>query len=423
MTNLAIELSSYKQQAGDAVRRGQMDLAEQIWQQVLEIAPNDQDGLFAMGFHAQMKGATDLAIKRFRAAVEFSEPNPLFRFTLAKALKANGDLEGHYLAIVAALDADPYFVPAHLLRAESLIESNKIGAATQVYKDVFKIVGPRTNWPKQLQSELERASVWLSAQISKLQETYLSALETIKLKEGSGDWSRMEETASILAGATRVFNQEPVMLHVPRLPAIPFYDTKDFPWVASLEAQSQEIVSELITHLPKLDNLSVPYVAYDAGVPINQWVDLNHSLRWSAVFFYKNGQEDNASHKAFPKISAILKDLPLAKIDGFCPNVMLSTLAPKSAIPPHTGETNARLVVHLPLIVPERCRYRVGNEWRIWEVGKALIFDDSIEHEAINDSDEPRVVLIFDIWNPLLSEVECDAVRSLLATRNTLIAN
>jgi aspartyl/asparaginyl beta-hydroxylase (cupin superfamily) len=56
-------------------------------------------------------------------------------------------------------------------------------------------------------------------------------------------------------------------------------------------------------------------------------------------------------------------------------------------------------------------------------VGKALIFDDSIEHEAINDSDKPRVVLIFDIWNPLLSEAECDAVRSLLATRNTLIAN
>jgi hypothetical protein len=418
MTNLAIELSSYKQQAGDAVRRGQMDLAEQIWQQVLEIAPNDQDGLFAMGFHAQMKGAIDLAVKRFRAAVEFSEPNPLFRFTLAKALKANGDLEGHYLAIVAALDADPYFVPAHLLRAESLIETNKIGAATQVYKDVFKIVGPRTDWPKQLQAELDRASVWLNAQILKLQETYLSALETIKSKEGPGDWGRMHETASILAGATRVFNQEPVMLHVPRLPAIPFYDTKDFPWAESLERQTPIILGELARCLAAGAGRWAPYVSYAPGLPVNQWADLNHSEKWSSIFFFKDGKKDKGTWQQFPETSRILQTLPLAEIDEFCPNVMFSALAPKSAIPPHTGETNARLVAHLPLIIPEGCRYRVGNEWIQWQPGKLVIFDDSIEHEAINDSDQLRVVLIFDLWNPLLAEHERAAVRALLRERN-----
>jgi aspartyl/asparaginyl beta-hydroxylase (cupin superfamily) len=48
-------------------------------------------------------------------------------------------------------------------------------------------------------------------------------------------------------------------------------------------------------------------------------------------------------------------------------------------------------------------------------VGEVLAFDDSIEHEARNDSDELRVVLIFDVWNPLLSPAERDMVQALSA--------
>ncbi len=71
--------------------------------------------------------------------------------------------------------------------------------------------------------------------------------------------------------------------------------------------------------------------------------------------------------------------------------------------------------MHLPLVVPERCLYRVGFEQRRWKVGEVLIFDDSIEHEARNDSDEVRVVLILDVWNPLLSASERDMVTALSA--------
>jgi aspartyl/asparaginyl beta-hydroxylase (cupin superfamily) len=94
---------------------------------------------------------------------------------------------------------------------------------------------------------------------------------------------------------------------------------------------------------------------------------------------------------------------------------MFSVLAPHTHIPPHHGETNARVVVHLPLIVPAGCRYRVGYEERDWKVGEALIFDDSIEHEARNDSDEIRVVLIFDVWNPLLEPAERNMVKAMSA--------
>jgi len=66
----------------------------------------------------------------------------------------------------------------------------------------------------------------------------------------------------------------------------------------------------------------------------------------------------------------------------------------------------------LPLIVPPDCGFRVGGETREWIPGKAWVFDDTIEHEAWNRSDSPRAVLIFDIWNPLLTAAERDVVRA-----------
>ena len=74
--------------------------------------------------------------------------------------------------------------------------------------------------------------------------------------------------------------------------------------------------------------------------------------------------------------------------------------------------TNTRLTVHLPLIVPPDCGFRVGSETREWVPGKAWVFDDTIEHEAWNESDVPRGILIFDIWNPFLTAAERDLMRA-----------
>jgi aspartyl/asparaginyl beta-hydroxylase (cupin superfamily) len=102
---------------------------------------------------------------------------------------------------------------------------------------------------------------------------------------------------------------------------------------------------------------------------------------------------------------------------GYAPTAFFSSLEPHVRIPPHTGSTNVRLIVHLPLIVPGQCFFRVANETREWQFAKAWVFDDSIEHEAWNDSDRQRVILIFDVWNPYLSDAEreliCEMQRGL----------
>ena len=76
--------------------------------------------------------------------------------------------------------------------------------------------------------------------------------------------------------------------------------------------------------------------------------------------------------------------------------------------------TNTRLVAHLPLIVPRNCALKVGGKEHTWVEGEVVVFDDTFEHEAWNRSDQTRVVLIFDIWNPFLTEVEQLALTQLI---------
>jgi len=97
------------------------------------------------------------------------------------------------------------------------------------------------------------------------------------------------------------------------------------------------------------------------------------------------------------------------------PTAFFSILDAHTHIPPHTGVTNTRLTVHLPLVLPGQCTFRVGDDKREWRLGEAWVFDDTIEHEAWNDSDVPRAILIFDIWNPYLTGAERALVRAATA--------
>jgi aspartyl/asparaginyl beta-hydroxylase (cupin superfamily) len=92
---------------------------------------------------------------------------------------------------------------------------------------------------------------------------------------------------------------------------------------------------------------------------------------------------------------------------------MFSMLKPRTHIPPHCGVSNVRLVTHVPLIIPPGCRFRVGNDVREWVPGQAWVFDDTIEHEAFNDSDQLRAILMFDVWHPHLTEAERRMVTAL----------
>ncbi|WP_245648698.1 aspartyl/asparaginyl beta-hydroxylase domain-containing protein [Sphingomonas sanxanigenens] len=221
---------------------------------------------------------------------------------------------------------------------------------------------------------------------------------------------RLEHCLDILAGRRSIYVHKPAGLHFPYLPAIQFFDRALFPWLESFEAQSSVILEELL-RLIREGVTGGPYVRVAAGEPVNQWRDLNNSVDWSAVFLWKDGNRVDEIARRCPATMAALAKVSMLDIAGRGPTAMFSLLRPGTHIPPHHGVTNTRAVVHLPLIVPAGCRFRVGSETRAWPSGEAWIFDDTIEHEAWNDGTEMRAVLIFDVWNPYLDEAEKDALR------------
>jgi aspartyl/asparaginyl beta-hydroxylase (cupin superfamily) len=184
-----------------------------------------------------------------------------------------------------------------------------------------------------------------------------------------------------------------------------------------LEAASDDITAELQGALAAAKDDFAPYIAYPKGTPVNQWGELNHSPRWSSLFLWKDGAKHDGACKLCPKTTALLETLPLAVLPGYGPTAMFSALDARTHIPAHTGSTNVRLLAHLPLILPGPARFRVGNEERAWKMGEAWVFDDTIEHEAWNDADDLRVILIVDVWNPLLEPEERALVAELLAAR------
>ena len=225
---------------------------------------------------------------------------------------------------------------------------------------------------------------------------------------------RLERFRSNVLRRTRHYHSQPTHFHYPGLTEREFHPRRLFPWLQTLEQATDLIVSEMRAVMTAERAELIPYVQYAEHLPLDQWRELNNNRDWTAIHLLKNGEPVEANARLCPGTVELIRNCDQPKIKGASPNAMFSLLAPHTSIPPHVGVTNARLVCHLPLIVPDGCWFRVGAERRTWEEGHAFVFDDTIEHEAANTSDQLRVVFIFDVWNPELAPLEREAVRALI---------
>lgn len=420
VTAQAVE--DFSAQARIAANEGRWHDAEKLWREVQRLDPNNPQALFSLGVHEMQKGQDAAAVSYLELACAAAPIDLLAKLTLAVAHRRLGDSAKELAAIDAALAVDSYFVPALLAKGAWFERRGSAANAAMHYRVALKLAPPEPGWPPELQAQLRHAQQISSAHGGFVEAQLLAGAQGILRTLPEAQAARWREAASIASGKTSPYVSHCNQFHVPRLPAVPFFDRDQFPWVAALEAETGAIRSELDALLHKAADDFAPYVAYPAGAPVNQWRELNHSKRWSGFHLWRNGKPIEENLRRCPRTARAVERVGLPRIDGLCPNVMFSALAPHTHIPAHTGETNARVVAHLPLIVPDHCRYRVGYEHRTWEVGKTLIFDDTIEHEAHNDSDELRVVLLFDLWNPFLTARERDSARLMLETLRTLHA-
>lgn len=399
--------------AGQLANAGRWDEAERVWLEVRKLQPNHPQALFSLGVHAMQRGELDAAIELLRAARAVAPADPVVLMTMVNAYRQRGDRDAEREVIESVLALDAYFLPGLLARASWLERYGRPSVAAAMYRNALKVAPPPSLWPPQLKPQLEHAREIVERHSKALSEHLETKLAAARAALEPSVASRWQEAAAIASWRSKPYVSESNQLLVPRLPAIPFFDRSHFPWIETLEARTDAIRAELLAALQTQRERFNPYIAYGKGDPVNQWRELNHSLRWSALQLWRGGKPVEENLKLCPQTAEALALVPKVEIEGLCPNAMFSALAPKTHIPPHNGETNARLVAHLPLIVPDGCWLRVGYEKREWKVGEVVVFDDTIEHEAMNDSDELRVVLIFDVWNPLLTPAEREMVRAM----------
>jgi aspartyl/asparaginyl beta-hydroxylase (cupin superfamily) len=407
-------ISELIESADRAQANGRSADAAQLIAEARTLAPSDPRVLNALGLQALRANDSAGARPHLEQAVAREPREPVLWLNLAQCRRMQGDTAGELAALDQALAQQPRFYPALLQKATWLERQGKPKAAAHLYDFFLHCVPPPPQRPPQLEPAIEHAQRIVSADRAARGALIEQRLGPVAQQAGR---ARFDHCMDVLLGRRRVYTSQPTFMHFPQLPAIEFFDRKDFPWLDALEAGTAVMREELLAVLadPASDTEIVPYVDYPGDKPLDQWRPLNRSRQWSAYYLLKDGMRANSHLARCPRTAALLEAAPLADVPGQAPTAFFSMLQPRTRIPPHTGVTNARLVCHVPLVIPPSCGFRVGSETRQWELGKAWVFDDTIEHEAWNDGDEPRYILIIDLWNPHLTEAERGWVRSATA--------
>ncbi len=367
-------MRSIEKAADDAAGRGDFAAAEQLLLHVAAERPDDED----------------------------------IWLKLAAIQRAAGKLLDAQSSVFQVLRQHPRDFRALLMRAQLLQLSGHYDDAGEAFGRAL------ANAPVSPPPMLERAVRMARHQYQKWQQRQL-----VKLRQSVSDAGSLPDKMDLFVKAalriTAPDRAGPTHYCYPGLPEIEFYDATRFGWMNDLEAAVDDIQREFDNLFRSKTGILVPYVQYADGIPTDQWASLNNNPDWTVLHLYDRGQRIDVNSRHCPITMTWLDALPQPKIKGAGPNAMFSILAPHSHIPPHTGVSNTRLVCHLPLVVPDGCTFRVGGTTRHWQRGKAWVFDDTIEHEAHNPTDHPRVILIADVWQPDLSADEQAGIAAVIA--------
>lgn len=382
------------------------DAAVRHLEQVVALQPDHPQALNSLGTYALQRRDFAAARDYFARAAAADPKEPVLWLNLARAHRELGDDESELAALERIIALDARHFMALLRKAHLLQRQGRDAQAGVLWSQASLVAPPQEQLTPELRDMLAAGQAFAFEQQQKLGAAMDAAMAPLLSGKAPTDTRRVRTAIDANLGRRRVYANECAGLHFPFLPADEYFDRKHFPWMAELEAAAPAIRAELQDLLDKGDDGFAPYVRYPSGYPESKWSHLDHSERWSAYFLWRHGKRVDDHCARCPQTAAALSKVPLADHYGRAPTAFFSLLHPKTRIPPHTGVTNARTIVHLALIVPEGCGFRVGGETRQWVEGQAFAFDDTIEHEAWNDSDQLRAVLILDIWNPHITAAE-----------------
>jgi aspartate beta-hydroxylase len=377
--------------------------------------PIDFMAVTAAGYAALKRGDPKAARALFEQAVSAGAADAAVWFGLSAAQRSLGSSAEENSALDQALKLDSNHMPALLAKGDLFAKLGDRRAANSFYVAWTKLAARLKSLPPEWRADLQRVEAACQRHARDYEAHLLAAVTAQGL--GTPGTGRFAHAIDLLLGKKQIYLQQPKYFYFPELPQVQFFDRLAFPWAAAVEREIEGIRAEVRTILDAGSGF-VPYVERGTERPASALRDLLDNADWGAFFLIKDGVTVDKNAARCPRTLAALRDVPLCRIDGRSPSVLFSLLRPGARIPPHHGFMNARLICHLPLIVPSGCALRVGNETRVPREGELLLFDDSIEHEAWNSSSEPRAVLIFDVWRPELSEKERALVAAMLSAIN-----
>jgi aspartyl/asparaginyl beta-hydroxylase (cupin superfamily) len=377
----------------------------------MQFGNQDAERLAREGAQLLQQGRAAEARSRFEAAAATGRGGAQIWLLLAIACRALQDRAAEEEALDRLLAIEPQAVRGLVMKADCRLGAGDERGAVYLYKNALRLAEGQALPPADV-AELRRAE----EVARRLDASFAAGLEESLVAHGfppEGRSPRFQQSLDVMAGRKQIYYQEPTGYYYPGLPQLQYYETADMAWVPAVEAATDAIREELRALLAEGLEGFRPYIRSEPHQPRNH--PLLDKKDWSALFLCENGKRFDEAIARCPKTWEAVQAAPQLWIERSSPTVMFSLLRPGTRIPAHSGVHNIRLTCHLPLIVPPSCGFRVGNEVREWTEGKVLVFDDTIEHEAWNESGEDRVVLIFDICRPELSPREQQEVAALFA--------
>ncbi|HEY2809300.1 MAG TPA: aspartyl/asparaginyl beta-hydroxylase domain-containing protein [Steroidobacteraceae bacterium] len=408
------------QSAKAAAAAGRAGESDQILVALAQRVPNHPAVLNELGVRMLDRREAAQARALFERATKIDPNHPSLWANLASSLKALGRGAEEMDALQKALELAPRHLSALLQKGAYQEDTGDLRGAARTYQSALATIAPGTEPAPHIREALARARRVVDQDQATLTSAMEGPLAEVRARHGGAAQRRVDACLEALMGRRSIYHSQPTWMYFPELPAIEFFDRAEFAWLDALEAASEQMRAELMRVLIADREGLQPYIDFPPDMPLDQFRELNRSRRWSAYFLWNQGAPDEGHIARCPMTARALEEhAPRPRITRRAPTAFFSVLDAKTRIPAHTGVTNTRLTVHLPLVVPPGCGFRVGGTTREWVPGRAWVFDDTIEHEAWNDSDTPRAILIFDIWNPLLSAAE----REMIAAATQVYVN
>lgn len=264
-----------------------------------------------------------------------------------------------------------------------------------------------------------------SSDMSQRRSNHLKAsLAPFRERHGAAAVFRIDRSLAGYLGQARVFSshptQQPKLLYVPGLSTNGWIDPATIPLAQALASAYRDIRDEFEEALHQ-GHPHEPFMGQMKPDVAQRYVSGPGRASWDAIFFDRHGQRHQDVHSRYPRTSRALDSALRCCIPRQSPETCYSILQPHTRIEPHYGVTNARVVVHLPLRVPDGCYLElVGVGRHAWKEGEVFAFDDTFFHGAENPSDQVRGILLTDAWHPELNEVERQAFTALITTLTDL---